>query len=100
MSTTVPEDRQGHEPIKVVVRTPAGASRLFTFDRHELGANAVATSIDYFVAKHEIEPGDYGLELVREGQATPIPDTARLSDFDIRDEDQLHLITERPQVDG
>ncbi len=100
MSTTVPEDHQGHDVVEVVVRTPAGASQPFTFDRHELAANAVATSIDYFVKKHEIEPGDYALELVREGHGTPIPDTARLSDYDIRDKDQLHLIAERPQVDG
>lgn len=99
MSST-PEGHPGHDVVEVVVRTPAGASQLFNFGRHELAANAVAKSIDYFVTKHEIEPGDYALELVREGQVTPIPDTARFSDFDIRDKDQLHLITERPQVDG
>jgi hypothetical protein len=40
------------------------------------------------------------LELVRDGVSTPIADTARLGDYDLRDGDQLHLIPAKPQVDG
>jgi len=86
--------------VEVIVRTPAGADHPFRFKLDELGARAAATAIDYFVEKHEIEAGDYALELIRDGQPTPIADTARLGDYGLRDGDQLHLITVKPQVDG
>jgi hypothetical protein len=89
-----------HHSVNVVVRTPAGASHDFTFQLDELGATAAAKAIEYFVKHEEIEAGDYVLELVRDGKPTPIADTARLSDYDIHDGDELHLITAKPQVDG
>lgn len=93
-------DVAGHHTVDVVVRTPAGASHDFTFRLDELGATAAAKAIEHFVKHEEIEAGDYVLELVRDGVPTPIADTARLSDYGLRDGDQLHLIAAKPQVDG
>ena len=90
---------QGHA-VEVIVRSPAGTPHPFNFRLHELGAEATAKAIAYFVGKQEIEPGDYALELVRDGVANPIADTARLSDYDLHDGDELRLIPEKPQVDG
>ena len=95
-----PEPGQDHDDVALIVRSPAGASHPFRFELDEFAAHAAATAIAYFVEKNEIEPGDYALELIRDGEPTPIADTSRLSDYDLRNGDQLHLITAKPQVDG
>jgi hypothetical protein len=99
-SLTQHEEHHHDHDVEVTVRTPAGASHPFRFELDELAARAAATAIGYFIEKHEIEPGDYALELIRDGQPTPIADTSRLGDYGLRDGDQLHLITAKPQVDG
>lgn len=86
--------------VRVVVRTPAGASHDFNFQGRELVAEAAAKAIEYFVGQNLLEPGDYGLELVRDGQSTDMLDTNTLADYGVRDGDTLHLIPEKPQVDG
>lgn len=101
MSNVTQSEMHHHEhAVEVIVRSPAGTPHPFSFGLDELGAQAAATAIAHFVGKHEIEPGDYALELVRDGVATPIADTARLSDYDLHDGDELRLIPEQPQVDG
>ena len=101
MSNVTQSEMHHHEhAVEVIVRSPAGTPHPFSFGLDELGAQAAATAIAYFVGKHEIEPGDYALELVRDGVATPIADTARLSDYDLHNGDELRLIPEQPQVDG
>jgi len=99
---TVPDAGHEHhdEKIHVTVRTPAGASHGFDFDRHELGVAAVATAVEHFVKGHELAPDDYGLAIVRDGTATDILDTNELCAYDIVDGDVLHLVVEKPQVDG
>jgi hypothetical protein len=96
----ISEEERRHEAVDVTVRSPAGHSHEFRFRLDEFGAEAAATAIAYFVERKEIEPGDYVLELLRDGVKTPISDTARLRDYDLHNGDELHLITAKPQVDG
>jgi hypothetical protein len=101
MSTAPTEDLDDRrEIIEVTVRTPAGASHPFRFNLHELVAEVVGTVIEFFIERNELAPGDYGLAVVRGGQAEPMSDTSRLAEYHITDEDVLVLIPEAPQVDG
>ena len=101
MASVTQEETHRHErAVEVIVRSPAGTPHQFRFGLGELWAQAAAAAISYFVDKQEIEPGDYALEVVRDGVATPIADTARLGDYELRDGDELHLVAEKPQVDG
>jgi hypothetical protein len=101
MSTSVHQEGLAHKgDVEVTVRTPAGASHRFRLGLNELVIRALATAVAYFVEKGEIEAGDYALELIRNGQPTALADTGRLGDYGLRDDDQLHLISEKPQVDG
>jgi uncharacterized ubiquitin-like protein YukD len=101
MSETAPhETAQGHEHIKAPIRTPAGASHLFNLRLDELVAEVVSDAVRYFVDHNELAAGDYGLAVIRDGQAEPMVDTSRLKDYGITDADVLQLIPEAPQVDG
>jgi hypothetical protein len=88
------------ERVEVTVRTPAGASHRFDLDLDELVAEVVATEIEFFVKRNELGHGDYGLAVIRGGQAEPMADTSRLAEYHIIHEDVLVLIPEAPQVDG
>jgi len=99
-STDDGEEGRHHDAVEVTVRSPAGHSHEFRFELDEFGAEAAATAIAYFVERKEIEAGDYVLELLRDGERTPIADTARLRDYDLHNGAELHLITAKPQVDG
>ena len=100
MSGIGEDGRSVDEKVEVTVRTPAGASAEFKFRLAELTIEATSRAIEHFVAKRELEAGDYGLELIRGGGATPMLDTNELRDYGLRDGDVLHLIPEKPQVDG
>jgi hypothetical protein len=93
-----PDAEHGH--FEVPVRTPAGASHHFAVRPEELVATVVAAAIAYFVGKNELAAGDYGLAVIRDGQAEPMADTSRLSEYGITDQDVLVLVPEAPQVDG
>ena len=94
------DSAEGSRKLRVTVRTPAGVPHDFDFREEELVAEAAAKAIAHFVDKHELESGDYGLELVRDGTATDLLDTNTLRDYEVKDGDVLHLIPEKPQVDG
>jgi len=91
-----------HHPrtVHVTVRTPAGASGEFDFEVDELVISAVNTAVERFVSERKLAAGDYGLALVRGGETTDLTDTNKLEDYGIVDRDVLHLINEKPQVDG
>ena len=93
-------EHEHHEHVRVVVRTPAGASHTFTVKLDELVVAAVATFVEYFVHAHELAPDDYSLAVVRDGTATPMVDTEELRAYGLVDGDVLHLVVTRPQVDG
>lgn len=94
------EGEHHHEEVRVTVSTPAGITHPLVFKKSELVAEATAAAIKYFVDQNELAPDDYGLALVRNGTAEDLTDTARLEDYAIVSGDKLHLIVERPQVDG
>ncbi len=101
MTTARNEDPDDHgERVEVTVRTPAGASHPFDLHLDELVAEVVATVIEFFVGRNELAPGDYGVAVIRDGQAEPMTDTSRLAEYHITPQDVLVLIPEAPQVDG
>ena len=94
------DHHDGHLKIDVTVRTPAGISRDFDVWQNELDADVITTSVRYFSRRGELEAADYGLALVRGGQATVMTDSGRLSDYGVVDGDTLSLIAKAPEVDG
>ena len=79
------DDHDGHLKIDVTVRTPAGISREFDVRQNELDADVIATSVRYFSRRGKLEAGNYGLALVRGGEATVMTDSGRLSDYGVVD---------------
>ena len=101
MSESAPhETAEGHEHIKVPIRTPAGASHPFDLRPDQLVAEVVFDAVRYFVDHNELASGDYGLAVIRDGQAEPMVDTSRLEDYGITDADELQLIPEAPRSTG
>jgi hypothetical protein len=78
--TTAPDSSPGHEHdhVRVTVRTPAGASHTFTFEKNELVVSATATAVEHFVKARELASDDYGHALIRAGEAVPMLDTDEL----------------------
>jgi hypothetical protein len=56
--------------------------------------------VAYFVAAGQLADGDYGLALLRDGQATELTDSGRLEDYGIERDEVLALFARGPQVDG
>ena len=88
-----PTEPTGAETITVTIRTPAGIAHDFEVRGHDRVDQTVRTALDHFVARLHLAVGNYGLVLIREGQAMEMPDTARLDDFSIVDGDVLALIS-------
>jgi hypothetical protein len=118
--TAITDAAESVEPhrrtVHVTVRTPAGAAGEFDYQGDELVISAVNTAVEYFVTRaqptsrpparsapsieRQLAPGDYGMTVVRHGESTDMTDTSKLDDYGIVDGDELHLINEKPQVDG
>lgn len=86
--------------IMVTIRTPAGHHHEFEVRTHERVDKVVREAVSYFVDRHELDAGEYGLALVRDGVAQPLEDAARLEDYAVRQGDVLALVTKQPQIDG
>jgi hypothetical protein len=86
--------------LEVTVRTPAGHPQEFSFKHNSRVEKAAREAERYFVAHGQIEAGDYGLALIRDGRIVELADGARLDDYDIVDGDVLALFPKKPQVDG
>ncbi len=97
VSATAQEHRH---TIEVVIRTPAGAEHRFEVHRHDRVDKTVRTAVTYFVAAGQLVDGDYGLALLRDGQATELTDSGRLDDYGIDRDEVLALFARGPQVDG
>ena len=94
---------EGHgadKTLEVTVRTPAGHPYEFSFKDNTRVSKAARVATDHFVHEGLLEPGDYGLALIREGRVEELADGARLDDFDIVDGDTFALYPKKPQVDG
>jgi hypothetical protein len=93
-----PEDEPS--PIEVTIRTPAGASHQFNLRPDELVVTATASAVEHFVKAKELAPDDYGLALIRSGEAEAMLDTSEIRAYSVVAGDVLHLVVEKPQVDG
>jgi hypothetical protein len=98
---SIPTAAQEHRhKIEVVIRTPAGAEHRFEVHRQDRVDKTVRTAVTHFVAAGQLADGDYGLALLRDGQATELTDTGRLEDYGIDHDEVLALFARGPQVDG
>ena len=88
------------EAIHVTVRAPNGASEPQTVRRRELVSEATKKAVDKFVAQKKLAPGEYDLALVRDGQATAMASDKLIGDYGVRENDVLHIVPRKPQVDG
>jgi hypothetical protein len=95
-----PAASEHYDHLELPVRTPAGAMHPFSLRLDELVAEVIFIAIRYFVEHNELAAGDYGLAVIRGGQAEPMADTSRLEDYGITKGDVLQLVPEAPQVDG
>lgn len=86
--------------LDLTVKTPAGHPRQFSFKDDTRVSKVIREAVDQFVAAGELEGGDYGLALVRNGRVDELDAAARLDDYDIVDGDTLALYPKKPQVDG
>jgi len=84
----------------VTIRTPAGIPGEFHVRSDESVAHVAKIAVDHFVAHKQLEPGPYGLALIRDGKATDMLDSARLEDYSVVAGDVLALISKEPQADG
>jgi hypothetical protein len=96
---TAPNDKRD-KTLEVTVRTPAGHPHEFSFNDNTRVDKAAREAERYFVAQGELEGGDYGLALVRDGRVVELADGGRLDDYGIVDGDVLALYPKKPQVDG
>jgi hypothetical protein len=92
--------RDQEHKIEVVIRTPAGAEHRFEVHRHDRVDKTARAAVAYFVAAGQLADGDYGLALLRGGQAIELTDSGRLDDYDIDRDEVLALFARGPQVDG
>jgi hypothetical protein len=88
--------------VEVTVRTPAGASNVFSVDG-ELSAGELASrAVSYFVVHDQLEPGQFRLGLIRGNTIVDLAPETPLGSAGagVVDGDVLHLLTSEPQVDG
>lgn len=57
-------------------------------------------AIRHFVDQHVMEDGDYALAIVRDGQASELPDAHKLGDAGVEAKALLALIVRGVQADG
>src|SRR5258708_12811688 len=84
----------------VTIRTPAGIPHQFHVNSHERVSIVTPRAVEYFVAHHQLDPGSYGLALIRDGRAIEMLDSARLEDYDVDNDDVLALVAKVPPVDA
>ena len=90
----------GAKAISVTIRTPAQIGHVFEVSPHDRVDKTARTAVKYFVGQGQLSDGNYGLALVREGQATLMTDSGRIEDYAVVEGDTLNLIAKEPEVDG
>lgn len=86
--------------MEVIVRTPAGRSRSFEVDRDDTVGGLTQRAVSRFVADDVLDPGRYGLGLLRGHQVVDLDPAATLRAEAVRAGAVLHLLHVEPQVDG
>ncbi len=71
------------------------------FREHDTVEEVIDKSLKHFIKEHVMQPGDYDLIVIIDGQARPpLHPTDRLADVGVHDCSVLALVTREPQVDG
>jgi hypothetical protein len=86
--------------VEIVVRTPAGRSRSFEVDRDDTVGGLTERAVARFVADDVLDPGRYGLGLLRGHRVVDLDPAATLRAERVRPGAVLHLLHTEPQVDG
>jgi hypothetical protein len=89
-----------HNEIRVEIRTPSNEPHDFKANEEERVLSLAKEATNYFVEHHLLAPGEYGLALLEDGTARPLPDEARLEEEGVQDHSVLVLRAKKPKVDG
>jgi len=84
----------------VEVRTPAGFESLFRVHADQQVEKLATKAERHFVNQGELAPGNYRLELVKDGTAVLLTPAATLGDSGVRAGAVCPLVVADPQVDG
>jgi hypothetical protein len=94
-------DRAGRDTsFRVTVRTLAGHTDHEQVRSTDTVSELTTRMVGKFVARHQLNPGDYALTLPRLGSATNLDPTGTLAEVGVRAHDVLVLVSRAPQVDG
>jgi hypothetical protein len=94
------DTKRKDKTLDLTIRTPAGHPHRFSFKDNTRVSKVIREVVDHFVEAGQLEDGEYGLALIRDGRSEELASAARLDDYDIVDGDTLALYSRRPQVDG
>lgn len=100
MATTIETKDKHDKTVNVTVKTPAGHAHAFSFKDDVRVSKVIREATDYFVEVGQLEVGEYGVAVIRDGQSIELAPGARLDDYDIADGETLALYPLKPQVDG
>ena len=84
----------------VTIKTPAGFASAFGASSDTPGSELAKRGVEFFVARDQLEPGQFKLALIRDGDPIPIDSDKDLGAYDVVEGDILHLINCKPHVDG
>ncbi|SCL36364.1 hypothetical protein GA0070624_5533 [Micromonospora rhizosphaerae] len=93
-------ERRRARSYTVEVRTPAGFEALFRVHPDELVEKLATQAERHFVNKGELAPGNYRLELLKDGTTVPLTPSATLRDSGVTAGAVCALVVADPQVDG
>ena len=100
MTTTAERNAKKDRTVDVTVKTPAGHAHPFSFKDDSRVSKVIHEATKYFVDTGQLDDGDYGVALIREGRTIELAPGARLDDYDLVDGETLALYPLKPQVDG
>lgn len=100
MTTTAERNTKRDKTVDVTVKTPAGHAHPFSFKDDSRVSKVIQEATMFFVGAGQLDEGDYGAALLRDGRTTELAPAARLDDYDIADGETLALYPLKPQVDG
>lgn len=93
--------REEEHRIVVTGKTPAGFSDQFEINTAWSVDRVIEVMVARFVAKGQLQAGDYNLVLVHpDGTTAALIGSHRIGDYEIDDGDELDLVVAEPQKDG
>ena len=93
--------RHGTDCFGLTIRTPAGFASAFAAQDHTMESDLVKRSVAHFVARDQLERGEFRLALIRDGEPPiPLESNKPLGVYGLIEGDTLHLVSCKPHVDG